>query len=283
MTEQVEQEVTEQEANPYNKDKSWHTPDAPDKGRADSLFFDNSKQATSEEAPVEETEKKTRTNYKKRYDDLKKHYDEKVSNFKQREAELEAAANSGLSSDYTPPKTLEDLQEFKEKYPDLYETVETVAHQRTAEQTEALKQQLSVLQQREQGIARKEAESTLQDRHPDFNEIRQDDNFHAWAETQPEQIQGWIYKNPDDVQLAIKAIDLYKLESGITSKSTKRTASKSQSTGSAADMVSTKTTSVGAKEPKIWTRKEINSLSMADYDKYESEIDQAVIEGRVAS
>ena len=62
MTEQVEQVVSEQAVNPYNKDKSWHTPDAPNKGRADSLFFDDSKQATSEEAPVEETEKKTRTN-----------------------------------------------------------------------------------------------------------------------------------------------------------------------------------------------------------------------------
>ncbi len=46
-------------------------------------------------------------------------------------------------------------------------------------------------------------------------------------------------------------------------------------------MVSTKTTSVDAKEPKIWTRKEINALSIADYDKYEQEIDLAVREGRV--
>ena len=46
-------------------------------------------------------------------------------------------------------------------------------------------------------------------------------------------------------------------------------------------MVSTKTTSVNTKEPKIWTRKEINSLSMDDYDKYEQEIDLAVMEGRV--
>ena len=284
MTEQVEQqEVDEPTANPYNKEKSWHTPDAPNRGDADSLFFNDSQQATSEEAPEEETQKKTRTNYKKRYDDLKKHYDEKVASFKQKEAELTAAANSRGDSDYAPPRSPEDLEAFRQQYPDLYETVETVAHMRTAEETEALRQQLSVLQQREQGIARKEAEASLQDRHPDFNEIRQDDNFHAWAETQPDQIQGWIYKNPDNVELAIKAIDLYKLEAGITTKSPRRTASKSQSSGSAADMVSTRTTSIDSKEAKIWTRKEIASLSMADYDKYEQDIDQAVMEGRVVS
>ena len=55
MTEQVEQEVNEPTANPYNSKKSWHTPDAPNRGDADSLFYDDSpQQATSEEAPVEE-------------------------------------------------------------------------------------------------------------------------------------------------------------------------------------------------------------------------------------
>ena len=283
MTEQVEQEVSEPTANPYNKDKSWHTPDAPNKGDAGSLFFDDSQQATSEEAPVEEEEapKKTRANYKKRYDDLKKHYDEKVADFKQKEAELMAAAQAQMPQ--AELKSPEDLEKFKAKYPDLFDTVETVAHLKTEQQTKALEAKLQALQQREANIVRKEAEESLRSKHPDFEDIKGDDNFHQWAESQPEQIQDWIYKNPDNVDLAIKAIDLYKLENGIATKSPKRTASKSQSSGSAADMVSTRTTSIDTKEPKVWTRKEINSLSMADYDKYEQEIDKAIMEGRVVS
>ncbi len=35
---------------------------------------------------------------------------------------------------------------------------------------------------------------------------------------QPEQIQDWVYNNPDNVALASKAIDLYKLETGVTQK-----------------------------------------------------------------
>jgi|TARA_R100000081_G_C4780537_1_gene151214 hypothetical protein len=279
MTEQVE----EPKANPYNKEKSWHTPDAPNKGDATSLFFDDSKQATSEEAPVEEETKKEKTNYKKRYDDLKKHYDEKVADFKQKELELLAKAEE-TKVELPKLRSPEDLEQFKNKYPDLFETVETVAYLKSEEKTKALEAKLQALQEREANIVRKEAEESLRDKHPDFEDIKGDDDFHAWANEQPEQIQGWIYNNPDNVALAIKAIDLYKLETGKGVKApSKRTKSKSQSSSSAADMISTRTTSIESKEPKVWTRKEIASLSMADYDKYEQEIDQAVMEGRVVS
>jgi len=283
MTNEVEKTEVEPTANPYNSKKSWHQPDEPSKGNANSLFFNDSIQATSsDEAPVEEEtkEKKQRSNYKKRYDDLKKHYDEKIASFKQKEAELIAAAESNN----IPKPSLrspEDLEKFKDKYPDLYETVETVAHLKSEERSKSLESKLQAIQQREANIVRREAEESLRTKHPDFEDIKGDDKFHEWAKTQPEQIQGWVYNNPDNVDLAIKAIDLYKLENGITTKTTKQKSDKSQSTGSAADMVSTRTTSIDTKEPKIWTRKEINSLSMDDYDKYEQEIDLAVREGRV--
>jgi len=274
------EQVVEETANPYNSKKSWHTPDEGSSGSADGVFFErpDSKQATPEEAPEEATEKKQRTNYKKRYDDLKKHYDEKVSGFKQRELELQAAAESTAPN--VQLKSAEDLEAFKNQYPDLYDTVETVAHMKTETQTKALQAKMDMIQDRENTIARREAEETLRDRHPDFEDIRGDDNFHSWAKEQPEAIQGWIYDNPDNVQLAVKAIDLYKMESGISTKGKRKTKA-SQTTGSAADMVSTKTTNVGTDEAKIWTQREINSLSLDQYDKYEQEIDQAIMEGRV--
>lgn len=274
------EQVVEETANPYNSKKSWHTSDEGSTETADGVFFERpvSKQATPDEAPEEATEKKQRTNYKKRYDDLKKHYDEKVSGFKQRELELQAAAESNAPN--VQLKSAEDLEAFKNQYPDLFDTVETVAHLKTEEQTKALQAKMDMIQERENTIARREAEETLRSKHPDFEDIRGDDAFHDWAKEQPEQIQGWIYENPDNVALAIKAIDLYKLESGISTKGKRKTKA-SQTTGSAADMVSTKTTNVGTDEARIWTQREINSLSLDQYDKYEQEIDQAIMEGRV--
>jgi len=281
----VNEQTEEPTANPYNSRKEWHTPDAPSRGKADGLFFeDKPQQATREEAAPEkeETASKGRTNYKKRYDDLKKHYDQRIAEFKQRELELTAEATETQEA-YAPPKSTEDLESFREQYPDLYETVETVAHLQSEQQLQAIRSKMTVIEEREAAIQRREAEETLKSRHPDFEDIRGDDNFHNWAKEQPEQIQDWIYNNPDNVSLAVKAIDLYKMENGIGTSSKQKTKKSQAPKSSAADMVSTRTTQIDAKEPKIWTQREIAALSMAQYDKFEQEIDQAIMEGRVVA
>jgi len=271
----------EEVSNPYNMNKAWHTPDGPKSDTADGMFFERPKQqATSEEAPdaiENEQAPKKRTNYKKRYDDLKRHYDQKLSEFKQKEQELTAMAKNAQPQ-YEAPKTPEQLEKFKTEYPDLYDTVESVAYMRSSEQVNQLQEQLQMIQQREATALKREAEADLISRHPDFEDIRGSDSFHKWADDQPEQIQDWIYKNPDNAMLASKAIDLFKLETGLSTQ-TKSQPRKPQ--GSAADMVSTKTTTVDAKQPRIWTEREIAAMSLDTFDKYEAEINLAVTEGRV--
>ena len=116
-------EVQEEVSNPYNARKSWHTPDKPRMGDADGLFYPEQQQATlDEEAPEEEAQPRKRTNYKKRYDDLKKHYDDKLAEFKQREQELTAMAQSAQPA-YAPPKSEEELESFKQENHDLNNTV----------------------------------------------------------------------------------------------------------------------------------------------------------------
>lgn len=281
---QKEKDMTEVEqepqANPYNANKSWHEEPAASQGSADSLFFEteSSSEATPEEAPQQQKG----TNYKKRYDDLKKHYDERIAEFKQKEQELLAQAQA-TQPVYEPPKSAEELEQFRAEYPDLYETVESVAHLRSQKEVSALQQKMQAIEEREAKISRREAETKLRERHPDFEDIRGDDGFHEWAKNQPEEIQGWIYNNPDNVSLASRAIDFYKMEMGINIKQPRTQSSRQRSKQDAANMVSTKTTSVETKQPKVWTRREIASLSMDDYDRYEKEIDQAVLEGRVAN
>jgi hypothetical protein len=164
----------------------------------------------------------------------------------------------------------------------LYETVESVAHNIASEQVNNLQPRLSAIEQREREIVMREAEQTMRENHPDYDDIRGNDNFHDWAKEQPEQIQDWIYRNPDNVALASKAIDLYKMESGIGQSSPKRSpAKRKQSPESAADMVSTKTTNVEPSQEKVWTETEISKMSLDQFDKYEDDIRQAIDEGRV--
>mgnify|MGYP003653073669 FL=1 len=273
------QPVEEKEPNPYNAKKSWHVPDNKVPENADGLFYaPTEEQATLSEDSETPPEKSKRVNYKKRYDDLKKHYDNRLSEFKQREQELLSDAASKAPA-YKAPKSLEELQKFKQQNPDLYETVESVAHLHSQNQVEGVRQQLSAIQEREADLVKREAESILKTNHPDFEDIRGSDDFHGWAKEQPEDIQRWVYANNSSADLASRAIDLYKLEKGIIQSPQKQ--SKSRSKRSAADMVSTKTTAVDSKAPKIWTEREIAKMSIDDFDKYQDDIQEALSEGRI--
>ena len=277
-------EVQEENANPYNMNKSWHKEDEIGFQDANGVFFEKpqAKQEADIEEPVEQEATKDepykRPDYKKRYDDLKKHYDSKLNEFKSREQELlDEAANNRPS--YVAPKSPEELEKFREEYPDVYEVVETVSHLQSEEKSKDLREKLEKLQTREQELLRKDAEKRLMDKHPDFEDIRNSDDFHGWAKEQPTSIQDWVYNNADDADLASRALDLFKKDIGMDVVQ-KKSRSK-QSNKSAADMVSTKTTSVEPKQEKIWTEREIAKISMAQFDKHEAEISQAMQEGRI--
>ena len=283
-------EVQEENANPYNMNKPWHKDVEENFDTADGLFFEKPKakkktstpsepveQVAEEETPKDEPYK--RPDYKKRYDDLKKHYDSKLNEFKSREQELlDEAANNRPS--YVAPKSPEELEKFREEYPDVYEVVETVSHLQSEEKSKDLREKLEKLQSREQELVRKDAEKRLMDKHPDFEDIRNSDDFHGWAKEQPKSIQDWVYNNADDADLASRALDLFKKDIGMD-VAPKKSNSK-QSKKSAADMVSTKTTSVEPQQEKIWTEREIASMSMAQFDKHEAEISEAMQQGRIA-
>jgi len=289
MSEQYMEEEEEEVSNPYNRKKAWHKPDGPKRADADGLYYEEDDEDHPQKKATRKRKKKAapndndqNTNYKKRYDDLKNHYDSKLSEFKRREQELIEDARKAEPA-YQAPKSQEELERFRQEYPDLYDTVETVAHLRSQQEVEALKGKLSFIEQREAEIVKREAESALHERHPDFDEIRGNDNFHEWAKEQPDQIQGWIYNNPDDVTLAVKALDLYKLETGQGQQRTQKNRSgrRKQQKASAADIVSTKTTSVDARQPRIWTESEIAKMSLDQFDKHEEDIREAISEGRV--
>ena len=292
MTEEVITENQEpQKANPYNAKKDWH--DVKDKPfvSSDSLFFDNSVSTEHDESDAIEAEKQEveatkdkpykRPNYKKRYDDLKKHYDSRLNEFKVREQELiqEAVSNR---PEYKAPKSAKELEEFKNEYPDVMAVVETVAHLQSESKTKVLEERLSALQNRENELIRKDAEKNLREKHPDFDEIRNSDEFQEWATSQPESIKDWIFNNPSDATLASRALDLFKKDIGLEVQQVTQSKSNSKQTKqSAADMISTKTTSVEPNQQRVWSEREITAMSVAEFDKYESEISDAMQEGRI--
>ena len=291
MTDKVQKEET---PNPYNANKPWHKGEDKPFLSSDNMYFEEPSEknklfksdditeveaegsVNTEELETTKDRPYKKPDYKKRYDDLKKHYDNKLNEFKTREEELK---NQVQQPEYKAPKSEEELEKFKQDYPDVYEVVETVAHLQSESKAKVLEERLSKLQEREQQLVRQDAEKRLVERHPDFEDIRNSDDFHTWAKEQPESIQNWIYSNADDADLASRALDLFKKDFGI--EPTKTKSSSKPTRKSAADMVSTKTTTVDPKQEKIWSEREIAALSMAEFDKYEKEISDAMQEGRI--
>ena len=171
------------------------------------------KEATPEERPVTAEEKA----FKKRYDDLKRHYDKTLSKHKNEvsnlKTQLEQSTNQML-----PPTDQNDLAEWRKKYPDVYDIIETISLTKADERAKKLEEKYQFLQEQQTQIAKEKAEVELLKRHPDFQEIRATDEFHEWAQKQDPTIQGWLYENADNADLAARAIDLYKMDAGITTK-----------------------------------------------------------------
>ena len=289
MTNEVKKE---EQANPYNAKKDWHVEDKPFTP-ANQLYFEEPSEKnklfnssditqvdtvnTEELEPAKDTPYK-RPDYKKRYDDLKKHYDSKLNQFKSREQELIEEATKNRPT-YKAPKSPEDLEQFKNEYPDVYDVVETVAHMQSESKAKVLEERLSKLQERENQLVRQSAEQRLMERHPDFEDIRNSDDFHGWAKEQHSSIQAWVYDNNDDANLASRALDLFKKDFGIDLPKAK--SNSKQTRQSAADMVSTKTTSVEPNQQKVWSEREIAAMSVAEFDKFEKEISDAMQNGSI--
>ena len=219
--------------------------------------------------------------YKKRYDDLKRHYDSKVDEFKGeietlRKTMTDRAAE--MPRGVTPPRTQEELDEFKERYPDVFEVVQTVSSMQTESQVAKLRQELGTIQEREKELEKQKAYEQLLRAHPDFAELKADEKFLEWLEEQPSSIADGIYKNSTDSKWAARVIDLYKADIGLTKK-------KKTKDSSAADAVTktpvrdVNTDAIGDK--KIWKASQIAKMKPWEFEKMEAELDQARNEGRI--
>ena len=113
--------------------------------------------------------------------------------------------------------------------------------------------------------------------HPDFDDIRDSDEFHEWAEEQPKWVQDALYENDNDARSAARAIDLYKADMGIGKK-------KPKSDKDAAKSVSTKDSRSKPQEDEASSylkESEVQRMSAARIRKVRSdEIMEAIRSGK---
>ena len=244
---------------------------------------EDTQEATPQETGfISKDETQPNHDYKKRYDDLKSHYDRKQNENTQKlqemEAKLKIAEKNKAMANYVPPKTDDELSEFKKKYPDVYDVVETISQKQAVRQVETLQDEVKTLRKREEDLVVQSAYRELLTAHSDFNELKDAPEFLEWLEGQPPSISDGVTKNNKDSKWAIRVLDLYKADKGLSK-------SRPKSNASAAESVTrTKAKSVnvsGNSDKKIWKASEIQKMNPNVYEKFEKEIDIAFKEGRV--
>ena len=217
--------------------------------------------------------------FKKRYDDLKKHYDSTINKHKEEVHSLRTQLESSTKQ-FVAPKSKEELEAWRKEYPDVYDMVETIAMNKATTQSAELESKFKNLQVQQEQIKKEKAEVELLKIHPDFNEIREKEEFHQWAEKQDPTIQGWLYENTSNAKLAARAIDLFKMDSG-QSKLTKKEEKDIKKEAAKAISKTRKSTESDIPKKKIWTASEISKLKPHEFEKFEKEIDLARLEGRI--
>ena len=297
-----ETKVKLQEANPYSKNREEDDPETEAFAKGELTKFQREQREKEAEAATEqkdtdaseETAEKSEVKatpiaerpakaedrvFKKRYDDLKKHYDSTINKHKEEVVSLRSQLESSTKQ-FVPPKSKDELEAWRKEYPDVYDMVETIAMNKATTRTAEIEDKYKNLQLQQEQIAKEKAEVELLKLHPDFNEIRQKEEFHNWAANQDPTIQGWLYENTSNAKLASRAIDLFKMDSG-QSTLTKKEEKDVKKEAAKAISKTKKATDSDIPKKKIWTTSEISKLKPHQFEKFEKEIDLARLEGRI--
>jgi hypothetical protein len=230
--------------------------------------------AEVEEAEPTSAEEKT---FKKRYSDLRRHQQKQAEEFKAELAAMKSQLEKAAKKEMKLPKSDEDIEQWAADYPDVAAIVETIAMKKAAEQSTALEERLKAIDEMQNSVTKEKAEAALMQMHPDFDDIRDSDSFHEWAEEQPKWVQDALYENDNDAKSAARAIDLYKADMGIAQ------AKKSKSNKDAAKSVTTKNTRNKPQEDEssnYLRESQVDKMSAHEYEKHADEIMDAIRSGK---
>jgi len=230
----------------------------------------------AEEVEAEPTGAEEKT-FKKRYSDLRRHQQKQAEEFKTELAALKTQLESATKKEMKLPKSDEDIESWASEYPDVAAIVETIAMKKAKEQSSALEERLKAIDELQTSATKEKAEAALMQLHPDFDEIRDSDEFHTWADEQPKWVQDALYENDNDARSAARAIDLYKADMGI-GKSTK---GKNDKGAAEAVAPKNKRSKPQSDEASTYLREsQIEQMSAQEYEKHADEIMDAIRSGK---
>lgn len=153
---------------------------------------------------------------------MRRHNQEKEKSYQDEIFKLKQQLTDTATKEIKLPKSDEEINEWAKEYPDVAKIVESIATKKAKELDSSLEERMKLIADREAQATRATAEAELMRIHPDFDTIRNDQEFHDWVEVQPRWVQQALYENENDSKSAARAIDLYKVDMGLTETPTKK-------------------------------------------------------------
>jgi uncharacterized protein YifE (UPF0438 family) len=230
--------------------------------------------AEAEEQEPEPTTAEEKT-FKKRYGDLRRHAQQKEADLQEQINQLREQLDSATKKQIQLPKSDEDIEAWAKEYPDVAAIVETIAIKKSKEQSKELEDRIQKINEMQESATKEKAEVELLKLHPDFVDIREDDDFHNWAEEQPQWVQKALYENDDDAKSAARAIDLYKADRNISKKKTS-----SKDAALATNPKSTRTKPQTSEESTYLKESQVQKMSSQEYEKRADEVMEAIRTGK---
>lgn len=226
-------------------------------------------------APKDEAPPTDEKGWQKRYSDLRRHTAEKEKEWQKKLDDLEARLTN--TSAIVPPASNEDLDAWIKQYPEIASIVKTLADKAAEERFKDADTELQELQTMRLDAKREKTEAAIRKKHPDFDDIKESDDFHDWAEEQPKLIQDAIYETLDDPGALIRALDLYKADKGLTQKDRK------QKEKEAAGIIGTRNSKPAIDSDEggmTFSESQVNRMSDKEYEKMEEKILEAMRTGK---
>lgn len=210
--------------------------------------------------------------WKKRYGDLRSYN----NNLNNRVKELETQLNAANQKEIKLPSTKQELEAFAQRYPDVFRHIRSVALTELVQERENITSQTKVVAEELEQLKRDRGLQKILSVHKDFNEINNSEAFHAWAETQPKNIQDWVYEDADP-DLCIRAIDLYKADMKVKQPVTppRQRADVQVRTRGTIEVPD------ASGDKRLWKASEIAKLHPKQFEAMEAEIEAANREGRI--
>ena len=215
--------------------------------------------------------------FKKRYGDLRRHSQQQALALQKQIDELKQQLTQSTEQQIKLPTSEDELATWAKTYPDVAKIVETIAIKKAKEQTAALDERFKALDERDKLTAREKAELELLKIHPDFDTIRDTDDFHNWADEQPAWVQQALYENDTDARSAARAIDLYKSDRNIgKAKPEKRNTSAAESVNTRGS----RSAPSGEDTDGVIYESQVNKMSSLQYEKNLEAIQKAIQTGK---